>query len=204
MSTYRTPQRHRAPDWVQAAVWAAGFVTVLWVLEGVDQVALNESLDAEGIRPRSEDGLLGVVLAPFLHGGWGHLVANTLPTLVLGYLVLASGIGRGLLATAVIWLVSGLGVWVFSPTLSVTVGASGLIFGWLVLLLLRGFFTRSAWDIILGLTLFLLYGGVLLGVLPGQPGISWQAHLFGAVGGGIAAVTLAQRPVTQRQAEYYG
>ncbi len=204
MSTYRAPQQHRTPDWVQAAVWVAGFVAVLWVLEGVDQVVLGESLDGQGVRPRSEDGLLGILLAPFLHGGWGHLVANTLPVLVLGYLVLASGIGRGLLATAVIWLVSGLGVWMFSPTTSVTVGASGLIFGWLVLLLVRGFFTRSAWDIILGLTLFLLYGGVLLGVLPGQPGISWQAHLFGAVGGAVAAVTLAQRRPTARQAEYYG
>ena len=174
------------------------------MLEGVDQVVLNESLDGEGIRPRSEEGLLGILFAPFLHGGWDHLLANTLPALVLGYLVLASGIGRGLAATAMVWLVSGVGVWVFSPPLSVTVGASGLIFGWLLYLLVRGFFTRSAWDIILGLTLFFLYGGLLLGVLPGQPGISWQAHLFGAIGGGIAAVTLAERRPTQRQLEYYG
>lgn len=204
MSLHQTPQHQRTPDWVRAAIWAGGFVALLWVLEGVDQVAFNESLDGEGIRPRSEDGLLGILLAPFLHGGWGHLVANTLPALVLGYLVLASGIGRGLAATAIIWLVSGVGVWVFSPSLSVTVGASGLIFGWLVYLLVRGFFTRSAWDIILGLTLFFLYGGVLLGVLPGQPGISWQAHLFGAIGGGIAAMMLAERRPSQRQLEYYG
>lgn len=204
MSLHQPPHRRRSPDWVLAAVWAGGFVALLWLLEGVDQVALGESLDGEGIRPRSEEGLLGILLAPFLHGGWGHLVANTLPALVLGYLVLASGIGRGLAATAVVWLVSGIGVWVFSPTLSVTVGASGLIFGWLLYLLVRGFFTRSAWDIILGLTLFLLYGGVLLGVLPGQPGISWQAHLFGAVGGGVAAMALAERRPSQRQLEYYG
>ncbi len=202
MSLHQSPQR--TPDWVSAALWAGGFVVLLFVLEGVDQVVLNESLDGEGIRPRSEEGLLGILFAPFLHGGWDHLLANTLPALVLGYLVLASGIGRGLAATAMVWLVSGVGVWVFSPPLSVTVGASGLIFGWLLYLLVRGFFTRSAWDIILGLTLFFLYGGLLLGVLPGQPGISWQAHLFGAIGGGIAAVTLAERRPTQRQLEYYG
>ena len=206
MSNYapQQPQQQRAPDWVSAALWVGAFVALLWVLEGVDQVVLNESLDSEGIRPRSEQGLLGILVAPFLHGGFGHLVANTLPTLILGYLVLASGIGRGLLVTVVIWLVSGIGVWVFSPTFSITVGASGLIFGWLVYLLIRGFFTRSAWEIILGLTLFLLYGGVLLGVLPGQPGISWQAHLFGAFGGVIAAVTLSERQSTTRRPEYLG
>ena len=183
----------RNPDWVRAVVWVAVFVGVLWTLEALDSVLLAGSLDAEGIRPRSEDGLLGILLAPLLHLGFGHLVANTVPTLVLGYLVLASGIGRGVAATAVIWLVSGIGVWLFSPTLSVTIGASGLIFGWLTYLLLRGFFTRSAWEIILGIALFLLYGSTLLGVLPGQPGISWQAHLFGALGGALAAVLLAPR-----------
>lgn len=205
MSAYSAPrQAGRAPDWVRAALWAVGFVALLWLLEGFDQVALDESLDSEGIRPRSGDGLLGILFAPFLHGGWGHLVANTLPALVLGYLVLASGIGRGLAVTAVIWIVSGVGVWVLSPTFSVTIGASGLIFGWLVYLLVRGFVTRSPWEIILGTTLFFLYGGVLLGVLPGQPGISWQAHLFGAVGGGIAAMALAERRPKSRPLEYYG
>lgn len=191
------PQRSRPvepdPAWVRAVLWVAVFVGVLWTLEILDSVVLAGSLDAAGIRPRSEDGLLGIVLAPLLHLGFGHLAANTLPTLVLGYLVLASGIGRGVAATAVVWLVSGTGVWLFSPPQSVTIGASGLIFGWMTYLLLRGFFTRSAWEIVLGITLFLLYGSALLGVLPGQPGISWQAHLFGALGGALAAVTLAPR-----------
>ncbi len=183
----------RNPDWVRAVVWVAVFVGLLWSLEALDSVLLAGSLDAEGIRPRSEEGLLGILLAPLLHLGFGHLVANTLPAVVLGYLVLASGIGRGLAATAVIWLASGLGVWLFSPPQSVTIGASGLIFGWLTYLLLRGFFTRSAWEVILGIALFLLHGSALLGVLPGQPGISWQAHLFGALGGALAAVLLAPR-----------
>ncbi len=192
-STYPTAQRHRSPDWVRAAVWVGVFALLLWVLEGIDHVLPGHPLDSEGIRPRVEDGLVGIALAPFLHLGFAHLLANTLPVLILGYLVLASGIGRGLAATAVIWLVSGVGVWLFSPSMSVTIGASGLIFGWLVYLLMRGIFTHSAWDIIVGISLFLLYGGALVGVLPGQPGISWQAHLFGAVGGAIAAVMLAQR-----------
>ncbi len=205
MSTFRsypTPTRHRAPDWVRAAVWVGAFVALLWVLEGLDALVLDGALDAQGIRPRSEDGLLGILLAPLLHLGFGHLVANTLLTLLLGYLVLASGLGRGLAATAVIWLASGVGVWVFSPAGSVTIGASGLVFGWLVYLLVRGFFTRSAWEIILGLTLFFLYGGLLLGVLPGQPGVSWQGHLFGAVGGLLAAVLFSERG-SQQTADLY-
>ena len=110
-SSYSTSQRHRTPDWVRAAVWVGVFAALMWVLEGVDSVLPGNPLDAEGIRPRSEEGLLGILFAPFLHVGFGHLVANTLPVLILGYLVLASGIGRGLAATAVIWLVSGVGVW---------------------------------------------------------------------------------------------
>ena len=185
---------------MRAVVWVVAFVAVLWFLEALDASLFGGSLDRQGIEPRTEDGLLGILLAPLLHYGFGHLVANTVPVLVLGYLVLASGIGRGVAATVLIWLVSGVGVWLFSPDLSVTVGASGLIFGWLTYLLLRGFFSRSAWDVILGLTLFLLYGSALLGVLPGQPGISWQAHLFGALGGALAAVLLA-RPRTDPYAD---
>ena len=192
-SSYSTAQQHRSPDWVRAAAWIGVFALLLWVLEAIDTVLPNHPLDSEGIRPRTEDGLLGILLAPFLHLGYGHLVANTVPVLILGYLVLASGVGRGLAATAVIWLVSGVGVWLFSPSMSVTIGASGLIFGWLIYLLMRGIFTHSAWDIIVGISLFFLYGGALIGVLPGQTGISWQAHLFGAVGGAIAAVVLAER-----------
>lgn len=209
MSTYpsqhspqRRTQRGGSPDWVRAAGWIGSFVAVLWLLEGFDAVLLGGSLDQEGVRPRTDDGLLGVLFAPFLHAGFAHLVANTVPVLVLGYLVLASGLGRGLAATAVIWVVSGLGVWVFSPTFSTTVGASGLIFGWLVYLLMRGFFTRSAWEVFVGIVVFLLYGGALLGVLPGQPGISWQAHLFGAVGGALAAVLLSERSRDRRDPGY--
>jgi len=79
------------------------------------------------------------------------------------------------------------GVWLVAPTNSIHLGASVLIFGWLVYLMLRGIWTRRVGQIILGIMLFLLYGTLLLGVLPGQPGISWQGHLFGAVGGGLAA-----------------
>ena len=126
-------------------------------------------------------------------------LANTVPTLVLGFLTLVGGIARGLLVTALIWVVSGAGVWLVAPSSTVTVGASGLIFGWLVYLVVRGFVTRSAGEIVLGLVLFFVYGGILLGVLPGQPGISWQAHLFGAVGGALAAYRISERRAPARR-----
>jgi membrane associated rhomboid family serine protease len=176
----------RPSTWVVAAMTSLGFVGVLWVIEIVD-AAMNNELDQYGVQPREGEGLLGILFAPVLHGGWGHLSANTVPALVLGFLVLVSGIGRGLEATGVIWLVGGIGVWLVAGSGTVHLGASVLIFGWLVYLMVRGIFTRRAGEIILGMVLFFMYGGLLLGVLPGQPGVSWQGHLFGAVGGALAA-----------------
>ena len=176
----------RPSTWVLAAVTSLAFVGTLWVIEIVDATVAHD-LDQYGVQPREGDGLLGILFAPLLHSGWGHLSANTLPALVLGFLVLASGIGRGLEATAVIWVVGGVGVWLVAGSHSVHLGASVLIFGWLVYLMVRGIFTRRVGEIILGMVLFFMYGSLLLGVLPGQPGISWQGHLFGAVGGALAA-----------------
>jgi membrane associated rhomboid family serine protease len=187
----------RPATWVLAAVASVGFVVLLWVIEIVD-ATMNNELDRYGVQPRDGEGLLGILFAPVLHGGWDHLSANTLPALVLGFLALVSGIARGLMATVVIWVVGGLGVWLVAPSNSIHLGASVLIFGWLVYLMVRGIFTRRAGEIILGMVLFFMYGGLLLGVLPGQPGISWQGHLFGAIGGGLAAWMVGER--TERAA----
>jgi membrane associated rhomboid family serine protease len=189
---------HRTPGtWLRAGIIAIGFVALLWVLELVDTAA-DHRLDGLGVQPRDDDGLRGIVFAPVLHHGWEHLGANTLPVLVLGFLVLASGIGRGLAATAIIWVVGGVGTWLVAPTYTMHLGASVLVFGWLVYLVLRGFFARRAGEIVIGVLLLVGYGSLLWGLLPGQPGISWQGHLFGAIGGGIAAWSL--RGHTRRDA----
>jgi membrane associated rhomboid family serine protease len=190
MSGYRDVDR--PSTWVLAAVATGGFVVLLWAIEIID-AAMNHELDQYGVQSREGEGLLGILFAPMLHGGWGHLSANTVPSLILGFLVLVSGIARGLGATAVIWVVGGLGVWIVAPSNTVHLGASVLIFGWLVYLMIRGIFTRRVGEIILGMVLFFMYGGLLLGVLPGQPGISWQGHLFGAIGGGLAAWLVNER-----------
>ena len=180
------------PVWVQAAATIGAFTALLWVIEIVD-TAMNHRLDQYGVQPRSGEGLLGILFAPFLHGGWDHLSANSGPLLVLGFLTLAAGLLRGLLATAVIWVVGGVGVWLAAGSNTNHIGASGLVFGFLVYVVVRGIVNRKFWEIALGVVVLFIYGGVLWGVLPGQPGVSWQGHLFGAIGGAIAAVVVSHR-----------
>ena len=182
---------------VRALVAMLLFTGVLYVVEAADVVS-GGALDAEGgIEPREFDGLDGVLFAPLLHGDWAHLAANTVPFLVFGFLAMAGGIRQFVVVTATIWLLGGLGVWLLGPADTNHIGASGVIFGWLVFLLARGFYTRSAAQIVLAVGLFLIWGGVLWGVLPGDPGISWQGHLFGALAGLLAARLSgrADRPV---------
>jgi membrane associated rhomboid family serine protease len=165
---------------------------VLWVLEFYDQLT-GQQLDQDGIVPRTTTGLEGILWAPLLHGGFAHLIGNTAPFLIFGFLVLANGLRRFVTVTALVWLLGGLGVWLTAPDGSVTIGMSGVIFGWLAYLLVRGFFAHSGTQILLALVLFFFWGGILLGVLPGQPGISWQGHLFGALAGVLAAWLVAPR-----------
>ena len=186
----------RARTWPTAAAITAGFVAVLWVVEAWDQWT-PAVLDDDGIRPRSTEGLLGILLAPLLHGSWGHLEANTPLVALLLFLVLLGDVRRGL-AEDLALAAAGLGTWLVAGSGTVHVGASGLVFGWLVHLVLRGWFSQRLGEVLLGALLFLAYGGVLWGVLPGQPGISWQGHLFGAVGGLVSARWLATRDAPRR------
>jgi membrane associated rhomboid family serine protease len=163
------------------------FVAVLWAVEAVDTV-LGGRLDHYGVRPRTDDGLVGVLFAPLLHGGFGHLLANTVPLVVLGFLVLLHGLGRWLQVTAVVWVVGGLGTWLTGAPGSVHIGASSVVFGWLAYLILIGFLNGRVAQIAVGVLVLVMYGGLLWSVLPGTAGVSWQGHLFGAVGGVLAAV----------------
>lgn len=159
----------------------------MWGLEIVDQFLLEGSLDRYGIRPHDMDGLWGVLASPFLHGDFSHLMANSVPFAVLAFLVYARGLAQFLGASLLIIVLGGLGVWLFAGSGSIHIGASGLVFGYLGFLMLVGFFERSVLGILVSLAVGFLYGGILWGVLPGQPGISWQAHLFGFIAGVIAA-----------------
>jgi len=175
------------------ALISGGFVFIFWMLEIVDRLVFHGGLDAFGIRPRTLAGLWGILFAPFLHVGFGHLLANTLPFLVLGWFVMLRRMSDFFLVTAITALVSGLGIWLFGPSRSVHLGASGLIFGYFGFLLLRGYFERSLTSILWSILVVILYGGMVWGVLPRGIGISWQSHLFGFIGGGLASY-LTSRP----------
>jgi membrane associated rhomboid family serine protease len=168
------------------------WVALLWLLEAVDYVT-NNALDTFGIIPRQQSELADVIPASFMHFGFGHLMANTLPLLVLGFLAALRGIGRFFAVALTIIVVSGLGVWLVAPEASNTAGASGLIFGLFGYLLVRGFVDRRITDVALGGVVAVLYGSLLWGVLPTDGGISWQGHLFGLVGGIAAAFLTSSR-----------
>ena len=191
-----TSQAPRSRPLLAAQVIVA-FVALLYAVELVDTL-MGHRLDGGGVRPREVDGLDGILFAPLLHYGWGHLVANTLPLLVFGFLILLAGVARWAAVTAVVWVVGGVGTWFAGQPHSIHLGASVLAFGWLVYLLLRGVFARDAAQVALGVILLLVYGGLLYGVLPGQPGISWQGHLFGALGGALAAYWFGVRDRERR------
>ena len=171
-----------------AALTIGGFGALLVVIEVINFATRPWLVDTLGIRPRSAHGLIGIVTAPLLHAGWGHLFSNLVPFLIFGFLVLVGGAQQFVAVTTVVWLVSGFGVWLIAASNSVTVGASGVVFGWLAYLVSRGFFNRRVGQIAVGLILLAIWGGLFWGLFPGATGVSWQAHLFGAVGGVLAAM----------------
>lgn len=179
-----------------AFIALALMVAAMWILEGIDTV-LGGRLDAEGVRPLNTDGLTGILFAPLLHAGWGHLIANTVPLLVVGAIIALSGIRTFVLVTAFGWLISGVLTWLIGGS-STHIGASGIVFAYIVFVIVRGLFTRAPLHIIVGIIAALYYGvGVLGGMLPfGNDGISWQGHLGGAIGGVLAASTLGRRGKT--------
>ena len=189
----------KRPGWMTGGITIVSFVGLLYVIEAVDH-ALNNRLDYDGIYPRQADGLMGIIWAPFLHGGWAHLIANTVPLLVLGFLMTLLGVTRFVIATAIIWVLGGFGTWLIAPYGPV-IGASGVIMGYLTFLIVFGFFTRTFWQIAVGLVVFFYYGTVLLGILPffTGPSVSWQGHLCGAIAGVIAAYLLSSPERKQRE-----
>ena len=173
------------PAWLRPYLIVALLVAVMWAVEVADLIP-GTNLDRWGIRPRTARGLAGIVTSPFLHNGFAHLIGNTIPFLVLGGFIAASGVARYFQVTLVIALIAGVGTWLIAPADTVHIGASGLVFGYLTYLLARGVFERKLTYLFVGLVVLFLYGGVLWGLVP-RPGISWQGHLFGAAGGVLAA-----------------
>ncbi|WP_231158216.1 rhomboid family intramembrane serine protease [Streptomyces sp. CNZ748] len=177
-----------------AAVIAAGWVALLWLLEVAD-VLSGHALDGFGIAPRTPSELVDVVPAAFVHFGFSHVAANSVPLLVLGFLAALGGIRRFLAVCALIVVADGLGVWLVSPAGSNTAGASGVIFGLFGFLLVSGFVERRPLGILAGVLVGAVWGGsILAGLAPTQSGVSWQGHLIGLAAGIAAAFLLRRRP----------
>lgn len=166
----------------------------MWVSEAIDTV-LGGALDQYGIVPRDLSGLDGIAYAPFLHGGFGHLMANTVPFVVLGVTIALAGLARLVAVGAIVVVVGGLGTWLTGAPSTVHIGASGVVFGFAAYLIARGVFARLPMEVAVSAVVLVLWGGALVsGVVP-QEGISWQGHLFGAVGGVLAAWLLHRHAV---------
>jgi membrane associated rhomboid family serine protease len=180
------PQPPRRDDRVSGALLIAVLAAIMWVVEVVDALSGGD-LERHGIEPHDPDALPAIAAAPFLHGSWGHLIGNTVPFLILGCAIALSGLRRVVWVTVIVAVVAGLGVWVFAPAGTVHIGASGLVFGYATYLIFRGLFSRSMVHIVVGVAVVALYGGALISSLAPRDGISWQGHLFGALGGVLAA-----------------
>jgi membrane associated rhomboid family serine protease len=163
-----------------------GALVLMWIVFGLTFIT-GGALLGLGVIPRTAIGLRGILFAPFLHGSFNHLLANSIPFVLLGWLVMLRDSRHLVPVTAYAMLFSGLAAWLVGASGSVHIGASGLIFGYLGFLMLAGWFARSASSIILSIVVTIMWGGIVIGVFPGQVGISWQAHLGGFVGGIFAA-----------------
>jgi membrane associated rhomboid family serine protease len=170
----------------------SAWVGLLWLLEALD-VQSHHALETFGIVPRQIGELRDILPAAFIHFSFAHVAANSVPLFILGFLAALRGIGRFLAVALVVILISGLGVWLVSPAHTNTAGASGVVFGIFGYLMFRGFADRHLVDIAVGLLVAVVYGSLLWGALPTAPGVSWQGHLFGLIGGAMAAFLLRER-----------
>lgn len=162
--------------------FAIGFVVLIWVVQFLN-VLSGERLSYYGIHPLDPSSLWHIATAPLLHANFQHLIGNTVPAAIFCFIIGMNGKRVFWEITLIIGLVAGLGTWFFGGVGTNHIGASGLIYGWLGYLIVRGIFNRDFKQILLGLALTFIYSGLFWGLLPTQPGVSWQGHLFGALGG---------------------
>lgn len=178
-----TPRRR--PTAVTRALPVLGLVGLMWVLEIID-IILRGALDGLGIRPLEIQGLIGVVFSPLLHGSIPHLISNTGAMIVLGVMI-AWITGRWAWITAGIWLLSGLGTWLIGGPGTLHIGASGVVYGYAAFLVTYAILSRRFVALLAAVVTVSLYGGIVFGLLPVNPHISWQGHLMGAAAGVLVA-----------------
>jgi membrane associated rhomboid family serine protease len=181
-----------------------GFIGLIWLLQVVNWAG-HYRLDVDyGILPRDIGRLPEIFTSPFLHFNWDHIEGNSGPLFVFGLLAAYRGVVRFLGVTAFVAVTSGLAVWLFQSSDSLTVGASGLIFGYFGYVLSRGLIDRNLIDALAAVVMALSYAYILTVALPGTPGVSWMGHLGGLLGGIAAGWVFRSRrglPVARRDPE---
>jgi membrane associated rhomboid family serine protease len=166
-----------------------GMVVLMWLATGINLLLLGGAWLRDGVRAHDPSGFFpNLLFAPFLHVGLPHLVANSVPFLVLGGLIALQSVWRFATVTLAAALGAAVVAWVLGSSGSVHVGASGLVFAYLAWLIVRAIRERSLVAILLGLFALALYGGILWGLSPFQTGVSWQGHFGGALAGVAAAL----------------
>ncbi|MDQ6731110.1 MAG: rhomboid family intramembrane serine protease [Actinomycetota bacterium] len=184
------PTRRREP--MQGLVLLASIVALMWIVEVINSLD-GYGLNSDGLHARNVGELWGIFTAPFLHASWPHLIDNTIPFVFMGVIIALRGAARLALVTVIVIVIGGLGTWLIAPGgNAVTIGASGVVFGYATYLLTRGLFNRSWLEILVGVVVGVVWGGALASSLVPQHGVSWQAHASGAVAGVIAAAILAR------------
>jgi membrane associated rhomboid family serine protease len=163
-----------------------GLIALMWGIQIVNSL-LGGQLAGFGIRPRSIAALPGILAAPVLHGGFRHLISNTAPFALLGWLIMLGGLEQFWLVTVIVAGASGLGTWLLGAPYTVHIGASGVIFGYFGFLMARSYFERSLGSLLMSVVVVAMFGGMIWGILPIRVGISWEGHLFGLLGGILAA-----------------
>lgn len=170
--------------------FAIGYLVVIWAVHIVNVILFGGSLASFGIRPLDFSGIWGIFFAPLLHANWEHLIGNSIPGAVFCFIVGLSGRRAFWEVSTIVMLVAGIGTWLLGGPGTLHIGASGMIYGWLAYLIVRGIFNRSLTQTLTGIILAFAYSGLVWGVLPTDSGVSWQGHLFGALGGILAGMTI--------------
>ena len=173
-----------------ATALTVGFLAIEWIIQIVNAVLFGNELGQFGIHPLDFNGIWGIFTAPLLHANFEHLIGNSVPGAVFCFLIGLSGRKAWWEVTIIVVLIAGVGTWLLGGPGTSHIGASGLIYGWLTYLIVRGIFNRSLIQFITGLVLGFAYSGLIWGVLPIYEGVSWQGHLFGAIGGVVAGMVI--------------
>jgi len=195
-----TPPRNRTPvrrgqTQLEGLIVPSGVVAIMWIVEAVNSLDSNRLSQSDGIYARNVDHIWAIFTAPFLHFSFQHLIANTVPFVFMGVIIALQGARKFLLVTLIIIVIGGLGTWLIAPAGTDTAGASGVVFGYATYLFARGFFDRSAFELLTGLLVGVVWGGALLSSIVPHYGISWQGHACGAIAGVIAAYLVrSERP----------